>query len=597
MNNYFKAVCVIFVLFVSQTAYSQLLYPIDDKKGEYLPPYNPNVVIISPDVKKWMEAESVKETEKKTVEMKRDVLGRVKSSTDNTGQGTVKVVDNKQKRLVVVSDMHIPQIEMEPIQARYTYNPETKDYDYSLNGKKVSAKEYGALIKNYNEKYYSYNRDKRNLSVPGVISSDSRSWTAWMTAEEIEELTKKYKELAISDYVEPEPTASIASILSNIQISTHAFPRGYDGNGIGVYVMEPGCRDINYPIYKPNGYTDNCTGGNTSIAYKQHHSMVVNVVQHAAPSAHIFGFKTSSSFPNPDSYSPAIEIGNHSYAWLVGTLYSDEDMKMDNYIYNNRVINFVAAGNKNINDTTSNIASPGRALNAITVGAVKPSTNMYASSSKWKNSEVSNEKPEIAMYTDINMGTYSYNSDFNGTSAAAPLATGFTASLLEQHPFFRRQPALMKAVLLTGETTPITNANSHDMDNVKLAKAITNYSSVALWKSRSAWWSGGNSAHFDSNKEIKFIEDNIQANKRYKIAISWLVPGNYIKSNKKPPQDIDLYVYQNGVVIASLVSSRNSYEIVDFTTTSNAPLTIRIYRYSNSGTGDVLLGYHMREDI
>jgi hypothetical protein len=65
-----------------QNTYSQFLYPEEYKKDEYLPPYDPNVVIISPEVEKWMNEQLTKESEKRTVEMKTDVLGRVKSSTD-----------------------------------------------------------------------------------------------------------------------------------------------------------------------------------------------------------------------------------------------------------------------------------------------------------------------------------------------------------------------------------------------------------------------------------------------------------------------------------------------------------------------------------
>jgi len=520
-----------------QSTYSQYQ---DDKKGEYLPPYDPNVVLISPDIEKWMNEQFAN---------------------------------------------NIPQIEMEPMQGRYEYNTETKDYIYYLDNKKVSAKEYDNSMEKYYEKFYNQNRDKRNLLISGVIKSDNRSWTAWMTAEEISDLVKKYKEIAIDTYIEPVSQSSVASILSKIQISTHAFPNGYEGYGIGVYVMEVNCRDASIPLYRSSRYTNNCTGTTDT-----HHSRVVNVVQHTAPLAHIFGFGYSSSlYPNPSSYFPPIEIGTHSYGYNNGSnLYNNYDMNMDNHIYTSRIINFGAAGN-----TGDYVISPNKALNIISVGAVDPAIDRYTSYSSWRNSDIGNEKPELATYTDIDMGVYGF---LNGTSAATPLLAGFTATLLDQHPFFKRQPALTKALLLTGETIPINYANSWDKDNWNSAQKITNYSSVA-WGTRSAWWSGGNAAHFNSSKEIRFTENGIQANRRYRIAIAWLAPGNYINANRLPPQDIDLWVEQNGVTIAYSVSAKNPFEVVDFTTKSNAPLTIIIYRYSNSGTGDVLLGYHMRDNF
>jgi uncharacterized protein YifE (UPF0438 family) len=603
--------------FAWQSTYSQLLYSayLEDKKEEYLPPYDPNVVIISPEVEKWMNEQLIKPSEKKTIEMKTDVMGRVKSSTDKIEGGELKVVDNKQKRLVLVSDMHIRENNIEPEYASYEYNSETKKRDYSFNGKKISEKEYIEYLDKSLAKFKQEKRGKRDLPIRGVINSDDRSWTAWMTVEEISELTKNHKELVIDDYKESETTASVASILSTIQLSTLGHNNSYKGNKIGVYVMEANCRDANFPIVNSDKYTNKCTG-----TVDTHHSRVVNIVQNAAPLAHIFGFKSSSPYPsNPSSYSPPLEIGTHSYCKNPGgNLYTDADMNMDNYIYNNGVINFVAAGNQGTCNSTYDVSSPGKALNAITVGAVEPATNRYANYSRWKNPLLrvnfpvfynqtfnGSDKPEIAMYTDIDMGIHGF---INGTSAATPLAAGFTATLLEQHPFFKRKPALMKAVLLTGETIPIQNANSWDTDNYsQVAKGIANYSSVFCgWRSR--WWSGGNSAHFDSDNNITFKEDNIQANKRYRIAISWLVDGGFVYQFGRLPQDIDLYVYQivryrTGTfkfpvleLLASSTSSTNPFEIVDFVTTSDNPLFIVIKRKSNH-QGNVLLGYHLRENL
>ncbi|MDR2580260.1 MAG: S8 family serine peptidase [Fibromonadaceae bacterium] len=593
-------VFMIFLLCIWQIAYSQFLdtYP-SDKKINYLLPYDNNIVVISPEVEKWMKEELAKNYETRTIEMKTDVLGRAKRTGLNTkGSEYRQVVVPRQKRLVTISDMHIRENNMESAHMRYEYNTETKKYDYSFNGKKINEKEYNDIIKKRNETFDLQKKGKRNLLIPNVIfSDDDRHWTALMTAEEISELIRNYKEVAIDDYKEPGAGAGVASILSSVQLSTHAFPNNYTGREIGVYVNEWDCFAPTFGIVNPTKYTmvNPCYPW---LVPDIHHNLVVSIVQNASPSAHIFGFNGPLQHPsNPFSYSPPIEIGNHSYFYYAtNNLYTNMDMNMDNYIYENRVINFVIAGNyRSPQDPTYYVSPPGKALNAITVGAVEPATMRYAWYSKHINSEIGNNKPELATYTDIDMGIYGF---LNGTSAASPLAAGFTASLLDQHPFFKRQPALTKALLITGETIPIQNAHQYPGN---VAKAIANYSSVAWW-TRSAWWDGDNSAFFDSNNEIKFTENNILANKRYRIAIAWLVPGNYmnnvnINPSKRISQDLDLYVEQNGTVIASSASAQNPFEIVDFVTTSNAPLTITIKRFSNSGHGRVLLGYHMRENL
>jgi len=585
-------------------------FPEEKTRDRYAPPHDPDKVIISPEVEKWMyEQLAYKTSSKKTVKMTTDVLGRVKSRSNGIGIGQEKVVeDRQQKRLVRVSDMHIPQIEMEDIEERSEYNPLTKNYDYYINGKKMDVKEYENVMKKRNEERdRQYMKGKRSISIPGLINYDEFGWTALMTAEEISELVKYNKELAIGDYSKIETTDNIESVLSTIQLSTLGHYNHYEGNGIGIGVMEPDCRDTNIPIVDIDRYSNYCSGGDGTYAF--HHSWVVNAVQYAAPKAHVYGFNANNSYfvmsilPTLLSVYPSIQIGTHSYciANASDNKYSQFDMEMDNYIYSSGVTNFVSAGNNGNCGFTYDVSSPGKALNAITVGAVhsKPSVqNNYTNYSKWKNPDIGNEKPEIAMYTDLSMGKYSSNVIFNGTSASTPLAAGFTASLMERDPFFKRRPAAVKAVLLAGETIPIQNY-SWDGDNSKSAKGIANFSSVA-WGTRGRHYEGNGC--FGSDEQIVFLEDNIQANKRYRIAISWLSEGTYILDNKRIQQDIDLFVYQvlpSSKLLASSTSKNNPFEIVDFVAESSFPLMIVIKRYRNSAGKDFIsrLGYIMRENF
>jgi len=606
-----------------QNTYSQLLNPEAYRKDEYIPPYDINMVIISPKLKKWMDEELAKVSEKRTVEMKTDVLGRAKSGVGITVQDTKEielklVAEPKQKRLVRISEMYFPQIEIEPMHGRYEYYPETKEHNYYLNGKKVNIKEYETLMKKHNEKIDRQRTGKRKLPIPGVVSDDELGWTALMTAEEISALMNNYKEFAIEDHREMIEGGvvgtNINSILSTIQLSTLGHINGYDGDGIGIYVAEANCKAAKPLLVDTSRYTNFCSSSYIS----NHHNKVVNIVQSAAPKAHIFAFHADAISPvnthpkNPRSnFSPPIEIGSHSYMSPLDEITAEEarkykpvDMEMDRYIYENRMINFVCAGNKNkiINckpytlcDTTSYVASPGKALNAITVGAVHSSggdfPNRYTWYSQWKPSKVGNRKPEIAMYTDINIGIHTNDSSFTGCSAATPLAAGFLASILEQHPFCKEQPAMMKAAFMISTKIPILNADSIGV----VAKGIMNYSTAA-WGTGGAWWRGGNSSFFNKDTII-LIENNVQANKRHKIAIAWLTEPDYTQKNQRISQDLDLYVYQNGLPLDSSRSADNPFEIVDFVPPSNAPLKVIIHRYRNGtngvGGGNLFLGYNI----
>ena len=71
------------------------------------------------------------------------------------------------------------------------------------------------------------------------------------------------------------------------------------------------------------------------------------------------------------------------------------DRDLDDFIYANDIASFVAAGNQTSSTGSFYVTTPGKALNAITVGGVYPFTNNYETFSRWKNSEIENQKPEI----------------------------------------------------------------------------------------------------------------------------------------------------------------------------------------------------------
>ena len=58
-------------------------------------------------------------------------------------------------------------------------------------------------------------------------------------------------------------------------------------------------------------------------------------------------------------------------------------------------------------------------------------------------------------------------------------------------------------------------------------------------------------------------------------------------------QDLDLFIYQGGTLIASSSAPNNPFELVEFTTNSSTDLTIVIKRIRNAQVDNVILGYNL----
>lgn len=541
-----------------------------EEKVSYLPPYEPHSSV-SPKVQEFLESSGNLDWSEDSVAAHYDALGRrVKSNRIANAQSLVL----RQPRMnVQVSSLNIPEKDERTIYAEYRY--ENGARHYWLNGVPISETDYFDSIQT-NQPFY----------IP--------SYTAMLTAEEIYSLLNGSEPVYISEVMDAEDAAVYTRILDTTHVSTWAFANGYNGSGIGAYIAESGCPKTSVINASNFVQTSSCASGVT-----KHATSMVRIFQTTAPNAVLYQYAQGES-PNVASY-PQIEIGFHSYFVSGDSLYRTSDRNLDNFIYANDIASFVAAGNQTSSTGSFFVTTPGKALNAITVGAVYPFTNNYETFSRWKNSQIKNQKPEIATYdyfsfpndanfVDDNGATY--DGIIRGTSAATAFSAGVMADVLHQHPFFKHRPEMAKALMITGSTKLIGNAASYDLDNSSVAaKGLPLYENLG-WSTRSRYWRGANSCCFTGDSII-FLESNIVQNKRYRIAIAWLVPGGYVYSNKTISQDIDLYVVQDGVTLAYSNSAKNPFEVVDFYANSNSDLKIRIVRYANSGTGNVVLGYNM----
>lgn len=535
-------------------------------------------------VKKFVDAQK-KNTAKRKVTLKTDPLGRRGGALKGALNYEINAAD-VQKMKVVVSDVKVNDAPMPTVHGRCEYSPSLDQKAYWLNGSKVDESKF---IDQADKRKAKYDLAKNSFKSPRV---------AYLTASEIEKELSSSETRYVSEYREPKPQVSYGldvywdyqDILKKSGVTDYAHNNSVKGQGVGVYYNEGGCVPDNYVNsdyfvqvdYPCHGYSTHAIG-------------VARILQTTAPEAKIYSIQDVTYPENVTSYAQPILIGSQSWGFVYDPdpkTYTDGDAVMDNFIFENRVVEFVAAGNdgrKNI------VGSPGRAFNAISVGAISPADDKYVYYSSSLNPLSKNDKPEVANYTHFIFPdpTYEdYNGYFSGTSAATPFMAGMTANLLSQHRFLWWHPEVVKAVLMAG-SNPVQNPD-YDIDGtLDFEAGIPNYSNFS-WNDAYRWsfWEGENDAVFDANREISFTEYTIQKGKRYRIAISWLTSGEYALQHQKIAQDIDLSVWQDGKRVAISNSLYNPFELVEFVAPSSSPLTIKIKRYYNfSTTEKVVLGY------
>lgn len=515
---------------------------------------------------------------KRTVSTKYDVLGR-----SQNGANTYVTSPEYKKMKVSVVYRDVPQFCGQPHFARFD-SDENKFY---INDTLLSEKKFFNKISDYEQKCED---------VPSNFIAD-------LTAAEIRSLLQGENHVLIHEILERNTLQENSSddfipytdVLNLSGISVYAHSRGYNGSGITAYVSESDCPNTQY-INTSNfvQHKTDCSG-NTGF----HITKMVDLFQKTAPGAVLHEFNQNTN-PNPTQNGIVCDVGFRSEGFSNRSDYSGYDEELDNYINRNGMIVFVSAGNQYDSLGSYYVSSPGKALNAITIGAVSSRTDRYNFFSRWNNSDIGNQKPEVLNYSDFDLlhnATFvdSYGNVFDGHSSGTSSATAYTAGLmanvLQQHPFFKRHPEMVKALFIAGSTKPVSNY-AFDEDNYTIAaKALPLYQNMA-WSTRSAYWNGSNSDFFVGDS-ISFNESGIVAGKRYRIAISWLTPGTYVTENRTISQDLDLYVYQNDQIVARSFSAANPFEVVDFVATSSSDLRIKIYRYANSGIGGIKLGYNM----
>lgn len=435
---------------------------------------------------------------------------------------------------------------------------------------------------------------KKAPSLTEQLQKNYGSATLWLTKTQINALATQTDVIStIEPYAEAKPT--VASAMLNSGINPHALnfsgnSNNRRGRGIGIFVSE-GADCPN------NNYTNNYTRLSGSRAV--HSELVVGIARAVAPESYIYCDSDSGNTKLPTQSeimgtggNPRIQVVNASFAYTAstcGSIYTAYDAIWDDFVYNHNIATFIASGNNDSCPADDNVTSPGKALNAVTVGN-HTDWNTIHSKSNHINSEISNEKPELtAPGTNITVGNII---DKHGTSLSSAHAAAFAADLLSAYPWMRDKPYYLKAIMLAGATKHTGTAATSGVGGIDFHRTANN--------SMNTRWIGNNASfdyfdQHDGKPNNGFIDYTAHLKPSYgkvRVAIAWLNRGSYIQANKRIGMDIDLIVRDpSGKYVTGSVSGSNPYEVVEFTPTKIGDYIFQIKRYGNYDTAsDFKLG-------
>ena len=452
------------------------------------------------------------------------------------------------------------------------------------------------------------------------------------------------------DYTSATMTSTMTSSNNTIPYALGTYDNAYNYNmlgkmnnsdvswrclGFGAYNYTCG-KDIH--IYNIVGDDPVAFNGNSCVDsrtqnYKEgiKHYYANKFINYLAENAYIHSYKDRKGIKfaqHPsDPYNNNMHIGNViSSSYKNQTSYNMEAAALDDYIYNNRVIEFAPYTNEN------GRTGAGLALNAITVAGATGKWYTGSSSNpsghktlentptlpllKYGNSSSKYNKPEVyAVSNGLFTDDYRIKHDDNeyeyegiiGAWGASTVAAAMTADLLQKHPFYKWHPEVVKALWVSAKSKKADNqgqkrAEVYRRESSSKAGTLTTFDDL-LYGNNSRYWYGNNTDYLGYNNKITFTE-SVEPGQYYAFAIAWLVRGDYalneynLSSNfqltisyKLPSGSTKTYSSSDGGI--QRPATYRSLQSINIPSGVNS-VTVTIERFRDTGDR-LVLGYNMHK--
>ncbi|SHL41093.1 hypothetical protein SAMN05720764_11368 [Fibrobacter sp. UWH5] len=566
-----------------------------------------------------------------TVRLKRDVLGRALGSNQKQPVLLKKAKVQEATPLATrysglynsMADLYNPN-EQEPSLGRYVVASFTNDnstgyadrFDFNERSN-IPLSEFKTRVQDFEDHYTSvvgdYDTPQIKVRYRGIYPYETTPYSVIFGADMYNYQGSFYR-------VDNEMYMTKNGLNSVYGIRNYAHDNGYVGVATKMFFMSQGTAFPGYVNFTQK------TGCNLSMSrgYNRTEELTYNVTlaMDIAPFANVYLFDAACA-NSVDFYtylpdSPRNEdlaVGVHDYSYFgyifkdneaYKLTYDEEAAILDDFIYHNRTIDFATMAERN------NFALANNAISVAPYQYYNGEMLPHDDVNPYFKNGYSYVKPEISAMTylylnghkkvtQIMTGQFVDHDAVTANPSAAPtLAAAMVTDLISKNPFYKWHPEVVKALLLTSGLSDILR-NRYTKDNYngggsEVGMFRPNFSGM-IKGNRSRYWIGDNNDFF-KNGPIKFVEKNLVKGKKYKLAISWLNSGIYQIANGRIQQDLDLSVavpQANGSKkYYRSMSYGNTFEMVEFETVTNDPITIEISRFANNG-GRVMLGYNLHE--
>lgn len=221
------------------------------------------------------------------------------------------------------------------------------------------------------------------------------------------------------------------------------------------------------------------------------------------------------------------------------------------------------------------VSSPGLSYNSITVGAFddKGTTSLsddaMAPYSGYINGNNYMEKPEVAApgsnIDSLKNGYPYYGNMGSGTSYAAPMVTGEIADIMQRNTNLLSWPEAVKAIVMASASHNIEG--SSELSDKDGAGGITVDRADNIARGYGGRW-GGNYYACTFTTPYTLTTMSLTAGVKTRVVMAFSTDPNDPNYDFYPSADLDIQIKgPSGSLIDGSYSSRNTYEIVEFTPT------------------------------